>query len=147
MSCDPLGDFPAYFPPGCPFALFPSARPVAARVYRFVSGNPPAEADFTSHYVERPAHKKKWNTPTKLCKACGLSVFLRAEDALRVRKHSPSLRGKLLAEGTIRPEAGVVAPTPRKGDSHHTWWLYNGAKPWTEFHVIAEEIRHERNAD
>lgn len=31
-------------------------------------------------------------------------------------------RGDLIAIANLSPEAGKLMPTPRDGNSHHTWW-------------------------
>jgi hypothetical protein len=80
------------------------------------------ESDFTS-YIEDGMEVSQ----SKICMACGLSVYAELEDAMILRGQIPGLLKKRIAVGFLRPDHGKIKPTPSKfrpdcGYSHHTWW-------------------------
>ena len=84
-------------------------------VYRLVRTNPPTMSDFRSQRAEKPYSKFQVSE----CRARGLSVFAKREDSQHAAK-LPSLRGRLICEVRLEPDAGPIQHTgPR---SHHTWW-------------------------
>jgi hypothetical protein len=112
-------NWPSFFPPGCP----PSdARDASAEVFRLVSSDPSPASDFESYAQMNP---KKWMGN---CEASGLSVFTAKSDAVRmVRRVQGMVKGNRalgdsIASAKLSPEAGKLMPTPRNGNSHHTWW-------------------------
>lgn len=113
--------FPDHFPEDCPFS---NARNIQMEAYRWVGNDPPQPQDFVPLSQQRGG--LSFSDSNSECQACGLSVFVDAQDAILAQKCSKSLRGKRLAVGIIEPESGKVAPTPRDGNSHHTWWPYAG---------------------
>jgi len=122
-------NWPSFFPPQCP----PSeARDASAEVFRLVSSNPPSANDFES-WAQR--HPKKWMGN---CKASGLSVFTVKSDALRLVRRVPGMSapGGLIASAKLSPEAGKLMPTPRDGNSHHTWWAPAGFDHTEAFEVV-----------
>ncbi len=121
--------WPTYFPPQCP----PSeARDASAEVFRLVSSDPPSANDFES-WAQR--HPSKWMGN---CKAAGLSVFTAKSDALRLVRRVPGMSalGDLIAGANLSPEAGKLMPTPRDGNSHHTWWAPAGFEHASAFKVV-----------
>lgn len=122
-------NWPSFFPPQCP----PSeAEDASSEVFRLVSSNPPSVSDFES-WAQR--HPRKWMGD---CKASGLSVFTAKSDALRLTRRIPGILGPgaLIASATLSPDAGKLMPTPRDGNSHHTWWAPDGFDHTAVFEVV-----------
>jgi hypothetical protein len=125
--------WPAFFPPKCP----PSeAKDASAEVFRLVSSDPPSASDFESHAQMNP---KKWMGD---CEASGLSVFTAKSDVLRLLrrvqgmvKRNPAL-GDLIGSAKLSPDSGKIMPTPRDGNSHHTWWAPDGFDHAAAFKVV-----------
>jgi hypothetical protein len=90
------------------------------QVYRLVRSNLATASDFLSERAlcpERTFHVSE-------CQARGLSVFLEADDCMKVRK-LPSFRNKpqcRVCRITLGPGAGSLLQTGQW--SHHTWWPY-----------------------
>jgi hypothetical protein len=83
---------------------------------------------------------KKWMGD---CEASGLSVFTAKSDVLRLLrrvqgmvKRNRSL-GDLIGSAKLSPEAGKLMPTPRDGNSHHTWWAPDGFDHAAAFKVVS----------
>ncbi len=72
-----------------------------------------------------------------LCQTMGLSVFADRNDAMSRAIHYPGL-GNFIAQLALEPEAGEILPTPRDGDSHHTWWKYENFDPVDAAVVVLE---------
>jgi len=126
-------NWPSFFPPKCP----PSeAKDASAEVFRLVHSNPPSASDFESWAEMRP---KKWMGN---CEASGLSVFTTKSDALRIVRRVQGMAkgsralGDLIASVKLSPEAGKLMPTPRDGNSHHTWWAPAGFDHAAMFKVV-----------
>jgi hypothetical protein len=126
-------NWPSFFPPKCP----PSeSKDAAVEVFRLVSTDPPAAIDFVSHAQTNP---KKWIGD---CEASGLSVFTAKSDVLRLLQRVQGMvkrnraLGDLIASATLSPEAGNIMPTPRDGNSHHTWWAPDGFDHAAVFKVV-----------
>lgn len=113
------------YPPNCPPA---SATAADGVVFRLLMTSPPTELDFASHRERQPG--KTFSNP---CDACGVSVVREAADVTQLLA-MPALRDRpFVWRGVLRPEMGVLAPTPsRRLPSHHTWWVQGNAKPWDE---------------
>lgn len=120
--------WPEYFPPSCPPL---EAQPDNFVAFRIVSSNPPAKQDFESHYIA----KIKFS-PDKLCLACGLSIFRSLNDVNLVRKRYKPLREKLIAQGSITANDGVVLQT---GPANHWTWWTNTVTCHAGFSVIESE--------
>jgi len=132
----PVGlTWPDYFPDDCP----PGDAQVAdGEVYRLVSQNPPLNTDFRPRVIEQTNGEYSSN----LCKACGLSVFRDLSDIEETRRYSGALKNKIVAKGTLIPEAGVLKTTPnarRGGKTHSTWWVPDEFDPTHLFQVIENE--------
>jgi hypothetical protein len=126
-------NWPSFFPPNCP----PSeSKEASVEVFRLVSSAPPSVSDFESW---AQMHPKKWMGD---CKASGLSVFTAKSDVLRmVRRVRGIVQGEsapegLIASADLTPEAGKLMPTPRDGNSHHTWWAPAGFDHAAAFKVV-----------
>jgi hypothetical protein len=72
------------------------------------------------------------------CQAAGLSVYDDRRDAALCREKYPSL-GKRIAQGILESEHGKLKPTPTDGNSHTTWWPYEGVVREKLFKVVVEE--------
>jgi hypothetical protein len=70
---------------------------------------------------------------SKECEAAGLSVFQDQLDAIHYREKYPRL-GERIAHGFLAPEHGKLQPTPRGGNSHATWWPYEGVESDNRHH-------------
>jgi hypothetical protein len=125
--------FPGFFPKDCPP---PEAEPVVENFFRLVSNDPPDDKDFRSHVEMYPRIRFR-----NKCAACGLSVFTRLEDIKKLRRRLKALSNKKIAKGKANLKDGPALPTPSvEGDSHHTWWLFQGANVTTSFTVVDENI-------
>lgn len=73
------------------------------------------------------------------CQASGLSVFTAKSDALRLIRRVPGIStlGNLIASAQLSPKAGKLMPTPRNGNSHHTWWAPAGYDHIAAFKVVS----------
>lgn len=113
-------NWPSFFPNKCPPD---NAEHVNKSYFRLVKTNPPTSADVLSNKELQP--EKDWGSST--CKACGLSIFIKREDAEKTRKRIPALRETHIAIARVTKDSGVVAETPsRDATSHCTWWLAMG---------------------
>jgi hypothetical protein len=122
-------EWPTYYPEDCPPA---SAMDIeAVELYRLVDHNPPADGDFIPHKLKFP-RKKYYNE----CKACGLSVFTKVEDIIKLRDEISALGNKLIAKGKLPPGMGKILHTPRWGNSHHTLWIPDNAQIEKFFEVM-----------
>lgn len=63
--------------------------------------------------------------PSKICLARGLSVYTNIADAQNYVKLYPN-KGTYVAQATLNNTDGHVSATPSKGNSHHTWWPFDG---------------------
>ena len=95
-------------------------------VFRLVQTNPPTEADFKSLQELNPdsVYKK-----AEKCRARGLSVYTRREDAEFQLNKFPKFRGYFIC--TVQLEAGAGSIQKTSGISHHTWW------PTSDFNILA----------
>lgn len=120
-------NWPADFPADCP----PAAALAADGVfYRVVKCDPPALCDFVSQYHQnrKLADRNIRQGIVSQCHTMGLSVFANESDAVARARRYPQI-GRLIARLTLAPDSGKIQPTPRHGDSHHTWWLPEGYNP------------------
>jgi hypothetical protein len=126
-------NWPPFFPPKCPPL---ESKDAFAEVFRLVSSDPPSASDFESH---AQMNAKKWGGN---CEASGLSVFTAKSDVLRILRRVQGMAsrnraiGDLIASATLLPEAGKIMPTPRDGNSHHTWWAPQGFDHAAAFKVV-----------
>jgi hypothetical protein len=110
--------WPCFFPVDCPPA---DASAANGNLYRFVKNNPPNGIDFTT-YRELDRELS--------CKACGLSVYIKLDDAHAARDAVPGFRKRNIAKLSLPLPKGKLKPTPsRPGDGHHTWWIPSGVNP------------------
>ena len=110
----------ADFPDDCPPA---EATPADGIYYRIVKNDPPEAGDFVSLYrLDRrlAVLRIKRGTVTQ-CETMGLSVYADADDATYWAERLPKI-GDKIARLVLAPSAGEILPTPREGNSHHTWW-------------------------
>lgn len=121
-------DWPDRLPDDCPPD---EAEAADGRVFRIVKADPPTADDFRSVREQQPRRKVKDE-----CQACGLSVFGAVDDATDMRDAIPAFRGRLIAEGELSGEMGVMKPTPRNGNTHITWWTPEGLDPSPAFAVV-----------
>jgi hypothetical protein len=63
--------------------------------------------------------------PERACDSVGLSVFLNSKDAFHYRDKYPYL-GEYVAQGALAEKHGKLQRTPRRGNSHATWWPFEG---------------------
>jgi hypothetical protein len=120
--------FPSSWPKGCPPEDAIAAQGV---VYRIVRSNPPTPSDFASlHEQGRPVTNKP-------CESAGLSVFWALSDALHCAEKFPYL-GELIALGRLEPLHGMLKPTPRRDNSHTTWWPAEGIARHTVFSIASQ---------
>lgn len=121
--------WPTFFPEDCPPV---SAKDLeAAEVYRLADKNPPSDGDFIPHRIKFP--QKEFADE---CKACGLSIFTKIEDIIKLQKRTPALRNKFIASGNLLPNMGKIMHTPKGGNSHHTWWIPDNIQVVEIFNVI-----------
>ena len=106
--------YPSYYPDNCPPA---EADPIAAVVYRAISGIEPAPEDFVPFKLALP-HRDFGKDE---CKACGLSVFKSLTDIERTQARYQAWRDKKIAKGTLDEHSGATLNTGQR--SHLTWWV------------------------
>jgi len=87
-------------------------------VYRLLESTTPQESDFDSHQARQP--EKKYSEKV-LCKARGLSVYDKTEQAMAARR-LPTLKHKnlIVCRVTLCQGAGYIIPPD--GNGHRTWW-------------------------
>ncbi len=125
--------WPNFFPTNCPPDDVTSAYGVT--VYRLINGNSPKATDFKSYRELHPG--REFKVPE--CQVCSISVYTSFDDINRLKKRIPSIRKKKVSKGVPVEPAGVLKHTPSNEDSHHSWWIPEGAKPWFNFEVLACE--------
>lgn len=109
-------DFPDYFPDYCPPD---DAVDGPMLLYRFVFGNPVADADFRTNY-EKGTQKDQ-----DFCMRCGISTFDKPERAKEFSERVPAFRKAHLAKGLVPEDAGKIKKTEERAPGHHTWWPYS----------------------
>lgn len=120
--------WPDYFPDNCPPK---DAKPATGIVYRLLRQKKVKKSDFKPRILS--------NLPRfdgKECEESGLSVYKNLDDMYRLQKFIPGMRKRVPAKGELIPEMGQIKPTPREGNSHHTWWVPLGVAPWDSFEII-----------
>lgn len=122
-----------YFPDQCPPA---DARRDTLEAYRLVGNAPPTAEDFLPTVIEFP-HRQF--PPEGLCIACGVSVFRKAADAVKMRARYKPLRDKRIAKGTIEPDDGLVLETGKL--THMTWWLQT-VIPHARFGEVLSDVTY-----
>jgi hypothetical protein len=126
--------WPDHFPENCPPE---DAETSDATVYMLVS-SPISSTDFQTLIERMP--NKKFPTPELHCQSCGLSVFEDIRHVERVRRRVRRLRNRVIGQGKLTPETGVIKPTHSQfGNSHRTWWIPVGVKPWEFFSLLENE--------
>lgn len=120
-------NWPADFPLDCPPG---AALPADGVFYRIVNNDPTGLGDFVSQYRQnrRLADRNIRQGNATQCETMGLSVFANKSDAVARARRYPGI-GDRIARLTLAPYSGKIQPTPRDGDSHHTWWLLEGYNP------------------
>lgn len=119
--------FPGDWPEGCPPT---DAVAASGAVYRLVRADPPVSEDFHSLWEQgRPVREK-------LCESAGLSIFRILDDAVHCAKKYPYLGGGI-AVSQLESRHGRVKPTPRRGNSHATWWPAAGIDRHVSFIVVS----------
>lgn len=123
-----MDEFASFYPKACP--------PIEAEkpncfVYRVIKNSYPQESDFIPYFLEFP--NRDWKG--KECIACGLSVFLKEEDAQRIIDVNNGTRVWKVVKAFIDTNTGRFLQTPREGNSHCTWWVYSNVKPERLFRV------------
>ena len=128
-------NWPADFPPDCPP---PAATPAHGVYYRIVKTDPPGPADFVSQYHQnrRLVNRNIQRGRATQCETMGLSVFANPSDAAYYARVILG-NGNRIARLTLPAYSGKILPTPRNGDSHHTWWPPEGYNPLGVAIVIA----------
>ena len=122
--------FPSYFPEGCPPE---DAELRELKVYRFCVDNEISKDDFRSYYEINPI--KYSGNPL----AYGLSVYTDEDDCKQAFK-TPGIKKKFknYAQGQTYQDLGKIKHTPgRSGQSHHTWWIYEGKEPYKFFKICS----------
>lgn len=100
--------------------------------YRRVLRHTPSSEDFRSAVEEGT----KKISDRKKCQARGLSVFIAIEDAQRYAELYPAT-GNLIAQATFDASDGKTKPTPTNGNTHTTWWPYEGIQRNAKFKVLS----------
>lgn len=122
--------FPSFFPKDCPPD---DAQSSADEFFRLVRADPPEENDFRSH-VELGI-----NGRFDRCIGSGLSVFTELNDIYKLKRRVKAFEKRRVARGRAEPKDGLAVHTPTKEeDSHHTWWLFEGATVAKKFVVIED---------
>lgn len=125
--------WPTDLPDSCP----PSeAMPSTGLYYRLLRSNPATSKDYIR---PRDSRKHRDLTGDDLCKASAFSVYADVEDARRVRETSPGFTHRIVAQGELKPEMGVLHPTPTATtESHASWWVALGQDPLPVFVALDE---------
>jgi hypothetical protein len=121
--------FPQEWGAGCPPVEAQGAEGV---FYRRVLHQTPSAEDFRSAFEEGT---KRFSDRQK-CQARGLSVFVAIEDAQRYAELYPAT-GNLIAQATLDNSDGKTKPTPTNGNTHTTWWPYEGIERHAKFRVLS----------
>ena len=124
-----MPSFPDHFPPQCPFSEATEVDNMV--VYRRTGHKNLTDADFKTHYEKHP------NRYEKDCMARGLSVYTNKQDLYgdAQEKTGAMRKKKFIIEIQLNPSLGKIHNTSRNGDSHHTWWMYGGADPFSSCSV------------
>ena len=126
--------WPADFPEGCPPE---AAQPADGVYYYIVKNDPPEPGDFLSlyHRNRKLALRRVRNGIVTECQTMGLSIFINQPDAV-ARALEYTRIGDKVAQLTLGADAGKILPTPRDGDSHHTWWRTEDYDPAAAADVV-----------
>lgn len=124
-----MPQFPEGWPKNCPPW---NAEDAQGFVYRIVRHDPCEACDFLT-YAQLDLAKK-----APPCRRHGLSVYRNFDDARRWRALKPEI-GSKVAMGYLEARHGRMLRTPRDGDSHTTWWMYEGVDCAAIFSIINEE--------
>ena len=128
-------DWPDHFPPDCPPK---GTKPASGTVYRLVQNDPVKAYDLMSQYERARENKRVGKTQTMFKPKpgpldpleVGVSVCRELKDAEVTKEIIPGMDKRSIAKGTLDPTLGVIKSTPAKRrDSHHTWWVPDGARP------------------
>lgn len=130
--------WPPEFPEECPPT---NAKAANGTYYRIAKFDPPNAQDFVSTYSRNRAYAASVVRKGRVtvCETMGLSVYTDIEDAIQCAGQIPQI-GDMIVEIRGLPECGVVLPTPRGSDSHHTWWVARGFDP-TNFSKVVRNIQ------
>ncbi|WP_299492913.1 hypothetical protein [Acaryochloris sp. IP29b_bin.137] len=127
-------EFYQHLPESCPP---PDALDPSFKVYYLSKNYPVTKNDCRSLRERQPM--KRFPTNSKECQACGLSCFTDLKEA-ELAKKFPNLKGMDVYEAKLFPNIGKIKSTPASsGNSHHTLWPYQQAKPWKEFRPISDQ--------
>ena len=129
--------WPADFPDDCPPE---EATPADGIYYYIVKNDPPQPSDFVSlyHRNRRLAERRIRNGIATQCRTMGLSIFAVQNDAIEQAQLTPQI-GNKVAMLVLSQNAGSLLYTPRKGDSHHTWWETEDCDP-TKLAIVVLNI-------
>ena len=76
----------------------------------------------------------------KHCQASGLSVYTSEKDAHKAiedaARLNPLARKSVVVRAVVDAQWGVISPTPKNGNSHHTWWVPKGKIPSGLFELV-----------
>lgn len=124
-----MGEFPAWFPEGCP----QGASEVTAILFHGCETNPSTEEDFTPH-ARSQVPRKKERARRAGCMAYGLSMWTSEEDAHHAQELFRYAARWHIFRGEVTPNDGRLAPTPARNQSaHHTFWSYDGVNLMVKF--------------
>ncbi len=121
--------FPEDWPTDCPP---PDAEEASGDVYRIVRDDPPASADFATHWETGRLPK------APPCLRLGLSVFRDVREARHQRCLFPKL-GSMIARASLTSDHGLTKLTHGSQPTHTTWWAYEGVHRASLFAVVEEE--------
>lgn len=121
--CQMMNLYREMLPADCPP---PAAEEIVSPrlVYRLVDNDPPADADFQSQRAKNPGKIYQVSE----CRARGLSVYARLEDAKALAARL-GLERSYFCRVALQPGAGRILKTGSL--SHYTWW------PWADFDILS----------
>ncbi|MCH9647784.1 MAG: hypothetical protein K0U98_06065 [Deltaproteobacteria bacterium] len=134
-ASSPALTWPNSYPDLCPPA---EATPADGTVLRLVRNDPPRPDDFRAWSVENGRVAK-----SKPCQSCAVSVFEQIDDVRKMQRRVPSQRVKPVAAAELKPEMGVTKLTPKRYQSHRSWWIPDGLDPSPDFQVVAPPLKTE----
>ena len=123
-----------YVPLDCPPK---SAKPTNGVLFRMARKIPIADSEFVPQLVKKGADQFPIEDH---CKASGLSVYVSEQDARKAiedaARINPLARKSVVVKAVVDAQWGLIAPTPKNGNSHHTWWVPKGKTPGELFELV-----------